>query len=535
MVSNWWNNDPPEYTVCDDICMGVDRELSTRMILALVSWPSCCLLLVCAAKKDLNLKNSGSSPLSDSILNGDYMNGSEEGFSQEHHMMMDSNLNVTPFAKAGISNKMTFWWMNPLLSKGWKRPLEEDDLPCLSRNDRAENNYAFLTKGLRRISSVCSNNFSIGDFLQYNIKSGETRTSCNKTTVNSNQPCHNLEHIILGLQASKSFFFELMTSLFRAPMAFFDSTPLGRILSRVSSDLSILDVDLQFNFIFTISSSLNAYKLMRLNATTKSPIANHFGESISGAMTILAFKVEDQLMKKTLDLLDKNASPFFHSFAANEWLIQRLELLSAIVLSSSAIAMVVLPAGTFNPDMDVQNQCTLAKYIVFVERIKQYMHIPSEAPTVIEDSQPPTEWPSHGEVELQNLKLLLIYVLLPQSDDTIHKLSILQFLFFLITIEEAKQLESNCMGLDENFSTPVRAKSLSCINQGGYKMNPFPLADLAELLMMKEPDMENFCTLCGLLTSTNDRGVKFLMVKQVNFSLPQKEFPQYNCPLISRK
>jgi hypothetical protein len=39
--------------------------------------------------------------------------------------------------------------------------------------------------------------------------------------------------VILGLEASKSFS-ELLTSLFRAPMAFFDATPLGRILSRVS-------------------------------------------------------------------------------------------------------------------------------------------------------------------------------------------------------------------------------------------------------------------------------------------------------------
>lgn len=39
--------------------------------------------------------------------------------------------------------------------------------------------------------------------------------------------------VFLGLQSSKSLFSQLLTSLFRAPMAFFDSTPAGRILSRV--------------------------------------------------------------------------------------------------------------------------------------------------------------------------------------------------------------------------------------------------------------------------------------------------------------
>eukprot|EP01018_Ginkgo_biloba_P040660 Gb_34815 [translate_table: standard] len=103
---------------------------------------------------------------------------------------------------------------------------------------------------------------------------------------------------------------------------------------------------------------------------------------------------------------------------------------------------------------------------------------------------------------------------------------------FFNLVRESTYLEACRM---ECYFDEVRAKSLSCINQGGYKMNPFPLVDLAELLMMEEPYMENFCTLSGLMTSTNDRGVKFLMVKQVNFSLPQKGFPQYNCPLISRK
>jgi ATP-binding cassette subfamily C (CFTR/MRP) protein 2 len=40
--------------------------------------------------------------------------------------------------------------------------------------------------------------------------------------------------VALGLQSSKSLFLQLLNSLFRAPMSFYDSTPLGRILSRVS-------------------------------------------------------------------------------------------------------------------------------------------------------------------------------------------------------------------------------------------------------------------------------------------------------------
>lgn len=39
--------------------------------------------------------------------------------------------------------------------------------------------------------------------------------------------------VILGLQSSKSLFIRLLNSLLHAPMSFFDSTPLGRILTRV--------------------------------------------------------------------------------------------------------------------------------------------------------------------------------------------------------------------------------------------------------------------------------------------------------------
>lgn len=87
---------------------------------------------------------------------------------------------------------------------------------------------------------------------------------------------------------------------------------------------------------------------MRINGTTKSVVANHLAESIAGAMTIRAFEEEDRFFAKNLDIIDANASPFFHNFAANEWLIQRLEILCAIILAAAALCMVLLPTGTFS-------------------------------------------------------------------------------------------------------------------------------------------------------------------------------------------
>ncbi|OWM79612.1 hypothetical protein CDL15_Pgr023024 [Punica granatum] len=270
--------------------------------------------------------------------------------------------------------------------------------------------------------------------------------------------CRSLSTVILGLQSSRSLFSQLLDSLFRAPMSFYDSTPLGRILSRVASDLSIVDLDVPFALIFAVGATTNTYsnllvlavitwqvlfvsipmvyfairlqkyyfssakEFMRINGTTKSFVANHLAESVAGAMTIRAFEEEDRFFAKNLELIDRNASPFFHSFAANEWLIQRLEFLSAMVLASAALSMVLLPPGTFSSGfigmalsyglslnmslvMSIQNQCTLANYIISVERLNQYMHIPSEAPLVIEENRPPSDWPAVGKVEIQDLQI----------------------------------------------------------------------------------------------------------------------------------
>ncbi|KAM2934163.1 hypothetical protein FF1_042018 [Malus domestica] len=165
-----------------------------------------------------------------------------------------------------------------------------------------------------------------------------------------------------------------------------------------------------------------AQELMRINGTTKSFVANYLAESISGAITIRAFNEEERFLAKNFDLIDTNASPFFHSFAANEWFIQRLIIISAAVLASAALCMSLLPSGTFSSGFigmalsyglslnislmyAIQNQCTIANYIISVERLNQYMHIPSEVTEIVEGNRPRANWPDVGKVEMRNLQI----------------------------------------------------------------------------------------------------------------------------------
>ncbi|XP_034604625.2 ABC transporter C family member 10, partial [Setaria viridis] len=263
--------------------------------------------------------------------------------------------------------------------------------------------------------------------------------------------------VVLGVQTSRSLFSQLLVSLCRAPVSFYDSTPLGRVLSRVSSDLSIIDLGVPFTFMFSISASLNAYsnlgvlavvtwkilfiavpmivlatrlqryysasakELMRISGTNKSTLANHLGEAILGATTIRAFKEEDCFLAKYLELVDKNASVYFHNFATTEWLILRLETMSVVIVSFCVFAMALLPPGTFSPGFvgmalsyalslnvsivfSIQNQCSLANQIISVERVNQFMEIKSEAAEVVEEHQPAQDWPQVGRVDLRDLK-----------------------------------------------------------------------------------------------------------------------------------
>ncbi|KAH7865402.1 hypothetical protein Vadar_006149 [Vaccinium darrowii] len=246
---------------------------------------------------------------------------------------------------------------------------------------------------------------------------------------------------LLGLKASKSFFSNFINSIFNAPMLFFDSTPVGRILTRASSDLSTLDFDIPFSLTFLYCSTIEALsvivimasitwqvlivavfatvasiyvqgyylasarELTRINGTTKAPVMNYAAETSHGGVTIRAFNMAERFFQNYLKLIDTDAKLSLYSNAAMEWLILRVEALQNLTLFTGAFLLMFFPKGDIAPVSITRWYSSICNYMISVERIKQYMHIPPEPPAIVEDKRPPSSWPSKGRIELQDLKI----------------------------------------------------------------------------------------------------------------------------------
>lgn len=88
--------------------------------------------------------------------------------------------------------------------------------------------------------------------------------------------------------------------------------------------------------------------------------------------------------------------------------------------------------------------------------------------------------------------------------------------------------------LMELYFGQMRSLALKAINTGGYKMNPYPVAEIASLLLMKQGDTEDLCKAHGLKTGIDKNHQLALMAKQAPFT-PSTQIFRHQCTLISRK
>ena len=136
-----------------------------------------------------------------------------------------------------------------------------------------------------------------------------------------------------SIAASKELFQNLLTTILRAPMSFFDTTPIGRVLNRFSKDMYTIDSQLPTTLraylgtlssvigtIFVISSvtpwfmlsllPIGAYyasnqrffvatyrELRRLDSVSRSPIYALFGETLDGVSTVRGRREANELRR----------------------------------------------------------------------------------------------------------------------------------------------------------------------------------------------------------------------------------------------
>ena len=73
---------------------------------------------------------------------------------------------------------------------------------------------------------------------------------------------------LAGMAASRSLFHTFVQSLMRAPLVFYERTPLGRVLSRVSGDLAVIDYVMPFTMRSMVNCSLGLVSCVGVLAYT---------------------------------------------------------------------------------------------------------------------------------------------------------------------------------------------------------------------------------------------------------------------------
>ncbi|XP_075974897.1 multidrug resistance-associated protein 1-like isoform X2 [Anticarsia gemmatalis] len=261
---------------------------------------------------------------------------------------------------------------------------------------------------------------------------------------------------LASMKAARILHEVLLKNILRAPLQFFEVTPVGRIVSRFSTDVDSVDVVIPWHIsnalnnllevlgtIFVVSYSTPMFlvvilpigilyyviqrfyvptsrQLMRIKSVARSPILSHFNESILGATSIRAFGVQDRFVTDFQEKVDDFQAGFYLSAVADRWLAIRLNALGNFILLFAAL-FVVMGRENISPGLAglslsytlkitktltwlVQTISVIENKIVSVERMKEYAETEQEAEWTV-GAGPRASWPETGAVQLEGLTL----------------------------------------------------------------------------------------------------------------------------------
>ncbi|XP_074640753.1 ATP-binding cassette sub-family C member 10-like [Tubulanus polymorphus] len=261
-----------------------------------------------------------------------------------------------------------------------------------------------------------------------------------------------------GIVAAKIIHSKLLMSILKAPMKFFDTTPLGRIINRFSTDVYGIDDSLPFMLNILLAQTygllgtvvITCYglpwflillvplgalyyiiqryyrhtsrEMKRLTSVSLSPVYAHFSETVNGLSTIRAFRQNKRFQVKNLLNLDRNQRARYSGLLADQWFGMCLQLIGvAMVTGVAVIAMLEHHFHSVDPGLvglAISYALTITgllsgvvtffseteKQMVSMERAKQYTdNVPVEKQDGILNAPP--FWPLQGGVSFEHVYL----------------------------------------------------------------------------------------------------------------------------------
>ncbi|KAK4134040.1 hypothetical protein BT67DRAFT_305322 [Trichocladium antarcticum] len=250
--------------------------------------------------------------------------------------------------------------------------------------------------------------------------------------------------VVIVYKAGKTLFERAMRRVANATFRFYDVTPVGRLMNRLTSDMGTVDGQIAFQLmsvawyalmwlssIAVISSATPSFlvisiamtalfvlvfdrflpasqSLRRLETVSLSPLMSNFGTLVEGLTTVRAFHAEPHFQTRVIASTDAFQKMDHIYWSLQAWLQYRFDLLSALStfalavtailsgLSSGTVGFVLASASSF-----VQATHSLCRrygemqmQFVSVERIVELLSLEQEPRGTV---SPPASWPLYGD------------------------------------------------------------------------------------------------------------------------------------------
>jgi len=254
---------------------------------------------------------------------------------------------------------------------------------------------------------------------------------------------------------------KLFDATIHAPMSFFDTTPVARILACFSKhqmhvDDTMLDAGMQalqyfplglgafllsailidWNWAPCIAILILGYITIKvsnpadittksLDAVTKPPIFSHLTATLEGLLSIRSYHAEKRFDDMNLAKLDTNHEAMFAMQNVKSFQALYIDILSSMIIYFSALLLIYQKKNSPNGNVDSVAGLALSnalQMLVFVQwTIRQWGDVETqmssvgqlvyygktqpEAPFEIPDKKPPQSWPQQGLIKFNNVEL----------------------------------------------------------------------------------------------------------------------------------